>query len=101
MFASLRIKHGVRALETEEEPPWRDIILSPPLTVFTASADLEGLLQCVRESLLLQDVFVLMVFAVMCRIVFSSPIHSLIMLKRKIRNSGGWDTNPGSISRSN
>ena len=42
----LRVKHGVKALETEEELPWRDIILSLTPTVFTASADLEGLLQC-------------------------------------------------------
>lgn len=47
MFASLRVKHGAKAPETEEEPPWRDIILSLTPTVFTASADFEGLLQCV------------------------------------------------------
>lgn len=67
VFASLRVKRGAQAPETEEELPRRDIILSLTPTVFTASADLEGLLQrvcvweCVCEWLLQQVVFIFMV----------------------------------------
>lgn len=42
----LRVKRGAKAPEPEEELPRTDSILSLTPTVFTAAADLEGLLQC-------------------------------------------------------
>ena len=60
------------ASETEEERPWTSYLnLSLTPTVFTASADLEGLLQrvcvclflcCVREWLLKQVVFIFIAY---------------------------------------
>lgn len=93
---------GVKAPETEEEPPLRDIILSLTPTVFTASADLEGLLQCACETCCYDRLYLFLWFC--CNVLDScvpSSIHSLITLTRRIRNSGGWDANPGSISRNN
>lgn len=81
---------------SEDEPPWRDIILSLTPTVFTASADWKGLLQRVCERVAVATGCIYFNgFAVMC------PIYSLITLTRGIRNIGGWYANPGSISRNN
>lgn len=70
--------------ETEEDPLWRDNILSLTPSVFTASADLEGLLQCVWEFLLRQVVFIF--YGFFCNVsdsCVSSPIRSLITLDKK------------------
>lgn len=68
MLASLRIKRGVKAPETEEEI--LDIILSLNPTVFTASADLEGLLQCVCKCVAVTTGCIYFYgFSVMCLIV--------------------------------
>lgn len=98
-FTALRKewKRGVKAPETEEALPWKEVILSITPTVFTASADVEGLLQCVCVSGRYNRLYLFLWFR--CKSDVSELRSHLPFIHLSRRHEGLGGANLGSIRR--